>query len=102
MEVTTERVVSSGVAVEGTGHLLMTEIARMRVILGHLQGAWSSSEAAPQFVRALDGHLEAARVLARALLGHGAGLTEAGRSLAQVEAAIAQAVGGGHGAVGGR
>jgi len=92
LEIATEQVVSAGGAVEGIGRQLAAEITRMETILGDLQGAWRSSVAAPRFAAVMQSHLAEARTLQDVLIGHGAGLATAGRTLAEAEAALSQAI----------
>ncbi len=88
-EVTTELVQSTGDAVSDTGLKLNSEITQMDLLLGDLSLAWSSSDAAPKFVLAMEGHLANARILKDALLSHGSSLVSAGISMAGTEAALA-------------
>lgn len=88
-EVTTERVVSTGVSVGDTAVALAGEIARMDAILGDLRVAWVSTEAAPRFVALMERQLADATALKNTLSGHGEALAVAGRNMADTEAALA-------------
>ena len=52
----------------------------MHELLGQIRAGWQSSEAAPRFAAAMEGHLADAAALKDALLGHGAALIDGGRS----------------------
>lgn len=93
-DIATDRLVSAGLSVEGTGHSLASEIAAMEAILGDVRASWKSTEAAPRFAGVMEAHLAAARSLKDALLGHGTTLAAAGRSMAEAETGLAQAIAG--------
>lgn len=90
--VSSDRVVSTGTAVGDVGHRLGGEIVLMHDLLGEIQAAWQSDQAAPRFARSMQGYLGEATALRDALLSQGAGLLGAGRAFAEAETAVAAAV----------
>ncbi len=87
-DVTTELGHTTGDAVSDTGLKLNSEITQMNLMLGDLSLAWSSSEAAPRFVSAMEGHLANATILKDALISHGSSLVTAGIGMAGTESAL--------------
>lgn len=90
-DVATDRIATAGTGVESVGIALQGEIAAMDGILTDISAGWHSTSAAPRFVAAMEGHLADARILADALLSHGASLHMVGTSFAQTEEALAAA-----------
>jgi hypothetical protein len=92
LTIDTSRIGSAGVGVSDVGGSLAREIATMHDLLGQIRSGWQSSEAAPRFVSAMQGHLADATVLKDALLGQGSALTTVAQRFGETEAALADAV----------
>jgi hypothetical protein len=92
LSLTTQRVAAAATGVSDVGASLAREIATMHDLLGQIRGGWQSSEAAPRFAAAMQGHLADATALKDALLGHGAALMTAAQRFGQTESALADAV----------
>ena len=92
LSLTTQRVAAAATGVSDVGASLAREIATMHDLLGQIRGGWQSSEAAPRFAAAMQGHLADATALKDALLGHGAALMRAAQRFGQTESALADAV----------
>lgn len=90
-DVATDRIATAATGVEAVGASLQGEIATMDGILADISAGWQSTSAAPRFVAAMDGYLADARILAGALLTHGASLHATSSAFAQTEEAIAAA-----------
>lgn len=90
-DVATSRIATAASGVEGIGTGLQQEIATMDGLLGDISAGWRSTTAAPKFVNSMQGYLEQARLLTRALLSHAEGLAATGRSFDAAEQAIAEA-----------
>lgn len=88
----TQRIGTAGIGVSDVGASLAREIATMQDLLGQIRGGWQSSEAAPRFAAAMEGHLADATALKDALLGQGTGLTTTAQRFAEAESALASAV----------
>jgi hypothetical protein len=92
LSVDTQRIGNAGVGVSDVGAALAREIATMHDLLGQIRGGWQSSEAAPRFAAAMDGHLAEATALKDALLGQGTALTTVAGRFAATESAVADAM----------
>ena len=66
LQIDTHRIGSAGTGVSDVGTSLAREIATMHDLLGQIRGGWQSSEAAPRFAAAMEGHL--AEAAAQAIL----------------------------------
>jgi len=75
-----------------TAKSLAREIATMHDLLGQIRSGWQSSEAAPRFAAAMEGHLVDAAALKDALLAQGTALTTAAQQFAATEDAVADAI----------
>jgi uncharacterized protein YukE len=71
---------------------LATEITAMTDMLDTIRAGWQSSQAAPRFAAAMQGHLQQATHIKNALISHGASLTNTGRQYEQAEAALAAGI----------
>jgi len=92
LQIDTHRIGSAGTGVSDVGTSLAREIATMHDLLGQIRGGWQSSEAAPRFAAAMEGHLEEAAALKDALLGQGTALTAAAQRFAATEDAVADSI----------
>jgi uncharacterized protein YukE len=92
--VSSERIATAGAGVSEVVQLLMREIGTMGDVLSQISAGWQSESAAPQFAAVMQGYLEQATVLTRALAGHGAGLVATGQRFAEAETSLAQGMGG--------
>ena len=92
LTIDTQRIANAGVGVSDVGGALASEIATMHDLLGQIRTGWQSSEAAPRFAAALEGHLTDATALKDALLSQGSALSTTAQRFAQTEAALAAAV----------
>ena len=88
----TQRIGTAGTGVSDVGASLAREIATMHDLLGQIRSGWQSSEAAPRFAAAMEGHLADATALKDALLGQGTALTTAAQRFGEAENALANAV----------
>ena len=91
LTIDTQRIANAGVGVADVGGSLAGEIATMR-LLGQIRSGWQSSEAAPRFAAAMEGHLADATALKDALLGHGSALSTAAQRFSETEHVLADAV----------
>ena len=92
MQIDTQRIGTAGIGVSDVGASLAREIATMHDLLGQIRSGWQSSEAAPRFAAAMEGHLADATALKDALLGQGAALTTAAQRFGEAENALAEAI----------
>ncbi len=92
LSLSTPRVAAAATGVSDVGASLAREIATMHDLLGQIRSGWQSSEAAPRFAAAMEGHLADAATLKDALLGHGAALMTAAQRFGDTESALADAV----------
>ena len=92
LTIDTRRIANAGVGVSDVAGALASEIATMHDLLGQIRGGWQSSEAAPRFAAAMEGHLTDASALKDALLSQGGALSTAAQRFAQTEAALAAGV----------
>ena len=92
LTIDTQRIANAGVGVADVGGSLAGEIATMRDLLGQIRSGWQSSEAAPRFAAAMEGHLADATALKDALLGHGSALSTAAQRFSEAEHVLADAV----------
>jgi len=92
LTIDTARIAAAGTGVSDVGNSLAREIAAMHEMLGQIRAGWQSSEAAPRFAAAMDGHLADAGVLKDALLGQGVALATAAARFGAAETALADAV----------
>ena len=92
LTIDTQRIANAGVGVSDVGGALASEIATMHDLLGQIRSGWQSSEAAPRFAAAMEGHLADATSLKDALLGQGSALSTSAQRFAQAENALADAV----------
>lgn len=90
-DITTERIATAATGVDAVGAALQHEITTMDGILADIGAGWHSTSAAPRFAAAMEGYLDDARLLAQALISHGAGLQDTSTAFAQAEEAIAAA-----------
>ncbi|MBM9466687.1 WXG100 family type VII secretion target [Nakamurella leprariae] len=90
--ITTERIAATGGAATDIGGRLAGEIGTMHGLLADLRAGWQSSEAAPRFAAAMEGHLAAAATLKDALLTHGSSLTSTAQQFDAAESALAGAM----------
>ncbi len=90
ISISTERIATAGAGVSDVGSLLMREIGTMGDLLAQISSGWQSDSAAPQFAAVMNGYLEQATELTRALLSHGAGLVATGHRFAEAENSLAQ------------
>ncbi len=88
--ISTDRIVTAGAGVSEVGDLLSREIATMGELLAQIRSGWQSEAAAPRFAAIMQGHLDQATGLTRALLSHGAALTISGHRFAEAESGLAQ------------
>ena len=86
LSIDTQRIGTAGIGVADVGASLAREIATMHDLLGQIRSGWQSSEAAPRFAAAMEGHLADATALKDALLGQGAALTTAAQRFALANA----------------
>jgi WXG100 family type VII secretion target len=91
--ITTERIATAGAGVSEVGDSLTREIATMDELLAQIRSGWQSETAAPQFAATMQGYLDQAGQLTRALLSHGATLTATGHKFAEAESSLAQGLG---------
>ncbi len=91
--ITTERIATAAAGVSEVGDLLTREIATMGDLLAQIRSGWQSDAAAPQFAATMQGYLDQAGQLTRALLTHGATLTATGHRFAEAESGLAQGLG---------
>ena len=92
LTIDTQRIANTGIGVSDVGGALASEIATMHDLLAQIRGGWQSSEAAPRFASAMEGHLADAAALKDALLSQGGALLTTAQRFAQTEAALAAAV----------
>ena len=92
LTIDTQRIANTGIGVSDVGGALASEIATMHDLLGQIRGGWQSSEAAPRFAAAMEGHLAEAAALKDALLGQGTALTAAAQRFAATEDAVADSI----------
>lgn len=92
LSIDTQRIGTAGIGVSEVGASLAREIATMQDLLGQIRGGWQSSEAAPRFAAAMEGHLADATALKDALLSQGTGLSTAAQRFGDTENALADAV----------
>ncbi len=92
LSIDTQRIGTAGIGVSDVGASLAREIATMHDLLGQIRSGWQSSEAAPRFAAAMEGHLADATALKDALLGQGTALTTAAQRFGEAENALANAV----------
>ena len=92
LHIDTQRIGSAGVGVSDVGASLAREIATMHDLLGQIRSGWQSSEAAPRFAAAMEGHLVDAAALKDALLAQGTALTTAAQQFAATADAVADAI----------
>ena len=92
LSIDTARIAGAGMGVSDVGASLAREIATMHELLGQIRSGWQSSEAAPRFAAAMEGHLADAATLKDALLGQGAALSTAAQRFGETEFALADAV----------
>ena len=92
LTIDTQRIANTGIGVSDVGGALASEIATMHDLLAQIRGGWQSSEAAPRFASAMEGHLADAAALKDALLSQGGALSTTAQRFAQTEAALAAAV----------
>lgn len=90
-DIATDRIRAAASDIDQIGAELHQEIAAMEGTLADISAGWHSTTAAPRFVAAMGDYLDEARLLALALLSHGASLASASRSFEQAEEAIAAA-----------
>lgn len=90
-DIATDRIATAASGVDEVGAALHHEISAMEGTLADIGAGWRSTSAAPRFAAAMDGYLDEARLLAEALLGHGASLAATSRTFDQAEEAIATA-----------
>jgi hypothetical protein len=92
LSIDTTRIAAAGSGVSDGGAALGREIATMHDLLGQIKAGWQSSEAAPRFAAAMEGHLADATSLKDALLNQGAALLTTAGQFGGVEQALADAV----------
>jgi len=92
LSIDTQRIAGARMGVSDVGASLAREIATMHDLLGQIRSGWQSSEAAPRFAAAMEGHLADAATLKDALLGQGAALSTAAQRFGETEFALADAV----------
>ena len=92
LSIDTARIAGAGMGVSDVGASLAREIATMHDLLAQIRGGWQSSEAAPRFAAAMEGHLADATALKDALLGQGTALSTAAQRFGETEFALADAV----------
>jgi len=92
LSIDTQRIANAGVGVSDVGASLASEIATMHDLLGQIRSGWQSSEAAPRFAAAMEGHLADATALKDALLGQGSSLSTAALRFGETENALADAI----------
>lgn len=92
LSIDTTRIAAAGTGVSDAGAALGREIATMHDLLGQIRAGWQSSEAAPRFAAAMEGHLADATSLKDALLNQGAALTTTAGQFGGVEQALADAI----------
>lgn len=92
LSIDTQRIGTAGIGVSDVGASLAREIATMQDLLGQIRSGWQSSEAAPRFAAAMEGHLADATALKDALLGQGTALTTAAQRFGEAENALADAI----------
>jgi hypothetical protein len=92
LSIDTQRIAGAGTGVSEVGAALSREIATMHDLLAQIRSGWQSSEAAPRFAAAMEGHLADATVLKDALLGQGTALSTAAQRFGETESAVADAV----------
>lgn len=88
-DIATDRLATAASEVDQVGAALHREIAAMEGTLADIGAGWRSTSAAPRFAAAMNGYLDDARLLADALLSHGASLTAASRAFEQAEGVVA-------------
>jgi len=62
LSIDTARIAAAGTGVTDVGGALAREIATMHDLLLQIRGGWQSTEAAPRFAAAMEGHLADAGV----------------------------------------
>jgi uncharacterized protein YukE len=92
LQIDTQRIANAGMGVSDVGASLAGEIATMHDLLAQIRGGWQSSDAAPRFAAAMEGHLADATALKDALLGQGSALSTAAQRFGETESALADAV----------
>jgi WXG100 family type VII secretion target len=95
ISISTERIATAGADVSDVAGLLMREIGTMGDLLAQISGGWQSDSAAPRFAAVMNGYLEQATQLTKALISHGSTLVAAGHRFAEAESSLAQGMQGG-------
>ncbi|WP_029138544.1 WXG100 family type VII secretion target [Nakamurella lactea] len=90
--ISSERITAAGGGVSGVADSLATEITAMTEMLDQIRAGWQSTQAAPRFAAAMQGHLDQATLIKNALVSHGASLTNTGRQFDQAESTLAAGI----------